>query len=131
MYSNAPTPPVCPVCGEPMTISRLRCEQCDVTVEGRFSMGRLARLTPEQLGFVELFLRCDGKLKRVGQEMGVSYPTVRSRLDEIITAMGYEPSGHEEPNEDTLSPERRRQILDELAAGNITSEEAVRLLQGE
>ncbi len=131
MYTNAPTPPPCPVCGEPMTISRLRCEQCDVTVEGRFSMGRLARLTPEQLGFVELFLRCDGKLKRVGQEMGVSYPTVRSRLDEIITAMGYEPPGHEEPPEETLSAERRRQILDELAAGRLTSEEAVRLLQGE
>ncbi len=131
MYANAPTPPLCPVCGEPMSISRLHCEQCDLTVEGRFSMGRLARLTPEQLGFVELFLRCDGKLKRVGQEMGVSYPTVRSRLDEIITAMGYEPPGHEEVAEDPLTPERRRQILDELAAGRLTSEEAVRLLQGE
>ncbi len=116
-----------------MTITRLHCHRCDVTIEGRFSMGRLALLTPEQLEFVENFLRCEGKLKRVGDELNVSYPTVRSRLDEVIIAMGYElPNSDDEGNEDAVQQsEVRRQVLDDLAAGRISSEEAVKLLQGD
>lgn len=133
MYTVYPVPGQCPVCGEPMTITRLHCHRCDVAIEGRFSMGRLALLTPEQLEFVETFLRCEGKLKRVGDELGVSYPTVRSRLDEVITAMGYELPNSERDDEDdpAQQSETRRQVLDDLAAGRITSEEAVKLLQSD
>jgi len=112
-----------------MVITRLRCPHCDVSIEGRFSAGRLAMLTPEQLQFVEVFLRCDGKIKRVEDELGVSYPTVRSRLNEIIAAMGYEVP-HTEGGED-LTPERRRQVLDDLAQGRISSEQAIELLRGD
>lgn len=133
MYPVYPVPGQCPVCGEPMTITRLHCHRCDVAIEGRFSIGRLAMLTPEQLEFVEVFLRCEGKLKRVGDELDVSYPTVRSRLNEVIIAMGYELPGNEDGDEDDGVPqsEVRRKVLDDLAAGNITSEEAVSLLQGD
>lgn len=130
MYDTHPVPARCPVCGEEMIITRLHCPACDVTVEGRFALGgRLALLTPEQLEFVEVFLRCDGKIKRVEDELGVSYPTVRSRLNEIILALGYEiPRGEagEEP-----SPEQRRRVLDDLAAGVISPEQAIELLRGD
>ena len=75
-----------------------------------------------------MYLRCDGKIKRVEQELGVSYPTVRSRLNEIITTMGYELPGSE-PVE--LTPDERRRVLDDLAAGRINPKEATELLKGD
>lgn len=128
MYAVYPVPGHCPVCDERMIITRLHCPNCDVTVEGRFSLGRLAMLSPDQLEFVEVFLRCDGKIKRVEDELGVSYPTVRSRLNDVITSMGYEAPGTED---DDMTPEERRQVLDDLAAGRISTKEAVKLLQGD
>jgi hypothetical protein len=130
MYPVYPVPGRCPVCGESMTITRLHCPSCDVTIKGHFSLGRLSMLSPEQLVFVEVFLRCDGKIKRVERELGVSYPTVRSRLNEIISTMGYELPGSDDGVED-LTPEARRQVLDDLASGRITSDEAIELLRGE
>lgn len=129
MYQVHQVPGACPVCGEGMIITRLYCPNCDVTLEGRFGLGRLALLTPEQLEFVVMFLRCDGKIKRVEEELGVSYPTVRSRLDEVIQALGFEVPVTE--SSDDLSPGQRRQVLDDLAAGRISSEQAVVLLRGE
>jgi hypothetical protein len=129
MYAVYPVPGQCPVCGSGMMVTELSCPECDTVIKGRFSLGRLALLSSEQLEFVEVFLRCDGKIKRVEEELGVSYPTVRSRLNEIITAMGYELPGSESSEAPTL--EYRRQVLDDLAAGTITPEQAVDLLQGE
>ena len=114
----------CPVCHEPMQVTGLHCRHCDTTVEGHFGMGRLFELTAEQLGFVELFVRCEGKINRVGEELGISYPTVRSRLEEVIQALGYEV--REEP---PLTRDDRRLILQRLAAGEIEPEAAIRLLQ--
>jgi len=113
-----------------MIIQRLHCPNCEVSVEGRFSLGRLALLTPDQIEFVEVFLRCEGKIRHVEKELNVSYPTVRSRLNEVIEALGYEVPGAPEPAED-LSPQERRQVLDDLASGKISSEEAIELLRGE
>lgn len=129
MYPVYPVLGQCPVCGENMIITRLHCPHCEVTIEGRFSLGRLAMLSPDQLEFVEVFMRCEGKITRVEKELGISYPTVRSRMNEIITTMGYEVSGG--PDVDDLSAEERRQVLDDLAAGRITPEDAVEMLRGE
>lgn len=130
MYSIFPVPGHCPVCGEAMNITRLHCPQCDVTVEGRFSLGRLALLSPEQLEFVEVFLRCEGKITRVEKELGISYPTVRSRLNEIIETMGYEVQHAPDVLDNEAAAETRRQVLDDLAAGRISSEEAIEILRG-
>ncbi|NLE52036.1 MAG: DUF2089 domain-containing protein [Chloroflexi bacterium] len=131
MYPVYPVPGPCPVCGEAMIIQRLHCPNCDVSVEGRFSLGRLALLTPEQLEFVEVFLRCEGKIRHVEKELNMSYPTVRSRLNEVIEALGYEVPGTQDAADDLISPEARRQVLDDLASGKITSEEAIELLRGD
>lgn len=119
-----PIPTGCPVCHGDLLVSRLVCPNCGSALEGRFTMGRLFHLTSEQLSFVEVFLRCEGKINRVGEELGISYPTVRSRLEEIIRALGYEVGGREEGYE-----ERRQEILERLARREISSEEALRLLQ--
>jgi len=124
-----PTPSKCPICDETLTVSRLHCPACDTNIEGRFEFSRLERLSAEQRAFVELFVRLDGKLNWVAQELKVSYPTVRGRLDEVIRAMGHEV--HESPpaEEKARAAEQRQAILDDLAAGKISSTEAVKQLQ--
>jgi|SRR5450432_1135484 hypothetical protein len=121
----------CPVCGEALTITRLHCRACDTTIEGRFFTGRLSQLTADQLQFVETFLQCEGKIKAVEEKLGVSYPTVRSRLRSVIAAMGYELSDEDDEAALTRSEEERKRVLEDLASGNISSSEAITLLQGD
>jgi hypothetical protein len=115
----------CPVCGDTMSVTRLHCRACDTALEGQFSLGRFYQLSPRQLSFVETFIRCEGKLTRLQDELGMSYPTARGRLTDVIQALGYEV--HDEPE---VSPEERKTILERVAAGEITSEDAVGLLKG-
>jgi len=118
----------CPVCGSELTVTRLHCETCDTSIEGRFANGAFAGLTPDQLDFIETFIRVEGRMNRMTDEMGISYPTLRNRLHEVIRALGYEP-GKEEPVE--ISDEKRRSVLEDLDAGKISAEDAMRLLNGE
>jgi hypothetical protein len=119
----------CPVCGEALTITRLHCRACDTTIEGRFFAGRLSQLNPDQLQFVETFLQCEGKIKAVEEKLGISYPTVRSRLEDVRVAMGFERLA---PAEDPLPTEEdRKHVLEDLAAGRISSDEAITMLRGE
>jgi hypothetical protein len=119
-----PVPTECPVCHDNLLVTRLVCRNCGTGLEGRFTMGPLLQLTPEQLHFVEVFLRCEGKLNRVQEELGISYPTVRSRLVEVIRALGYE-VGEEREADD----ERRQEILARLARQEVSAEEAFRILE--
>lgn len=118
----------CPICHDNLHVTRLHCRSCDTALEGHFTLGRLYELTPEQLSFVEIFVRCEGKINRVEQEIGLSYPAVRARLTEVIEAMGYE-IGPPEP--EPISEETRREILAEISTGNLSAEEALRMLRGE
>lgn len=119
----------CPVCGNELTVIRLHCDSCDTNIEGRFANSVLPGLNEEQLDFVETFIRCEGKITRMEDELNLSYPTIRNRLHEVIRAMGYEPGKDEEEPE--ISDEKRRSILEELDAGKISADEAMRLLHGE
>ena len=116
----------CPICAESRRVVRLECEGCGTRLEGAFSLGRFHALAPEQLEFLETFIRARGNVKDVERELGISYPTVRSRLDAVIRGLGF-PSGAE-PDRDT---ERRKEILRELADGKIAPEDAVALLESE
>ena len=118
----------CPVCGNELTITRLHCEVCDTTLEGHFTGGPFAHLSAEQLNFIETFVRCEGKITRMETELELSYPTIRNRLHEVIRALGYEP-GKEEPVE--ITGDRRTQVLEDLEAGKINAEDAMRVLRGE
>ena len=121
-----PVPTECPVCHDDLLVTRVVCRNCGTNLEGRFAMGRLFQLTSEQLHFVEVFLRCEGKINRVQEDLGLSYPTVRSRLEEIVRALGYEVGEEQEVEDD-----KRQEILEQLARGDISSEEAFRILQAE
>ncbi len=117
----------CPVCHEPLSVVRLHCRNCDTAIEGRFETGRWGMLSPEQLNFLETFLRCEGKFTRMEKELGLSYPTLRSRFTEVLRQMGFSVEAEEPP---APTEEQRHRILDELASGKISSEDAMRLLEG-
>lgn len=120
----------CPICGNNLHVTRLNCRNCDTTIDGHFTLGRLYQLTPEQLDFVEIFLRCEGKINRVEQEIGLSYPAVRARLTDVIRALGYE-VGESTSAGRAISEETRRDILNELQSGNLSAEEALEMLRGD
>ena len=117
----------CPICNDTLHVTRLNCRNCDTSIEGHFSLGRLYQLTSEQLSFIETFIKCEGKINRVEQEMGMSYPAVRSRLTEVIEAMGYEVG----PPEPEVSEETRQAVLGDLGSGKLSAEEALAILRGE
>lgn len=124
-----PAPTRCPICQSELEITRLHCVSCDTSIEGHFASGHFANLTPEQVSFVFTFVRCEGKINRMEQELEVSYPTIRNRLHEVIRALGYEP-GKDEPIIE-ITQEQRNSILEDLSAGKIDAEAATRLLRGE
>jgi hypothetical protein len=140
----------CPVCDHRLEVTRLHCAECDTTIEGRFSVGRFGRLSREQLVLLETFLRARGNLRDLERELGISYPTVRNRLEALIRALGLtgtsagadEPAGSEvDPGTgqrddevdaatlgDGLATARRR-ILERLAAHEIDAQAAAAALR--
>lgn len=116
-----PMPGKCPVCGDELYVQRMVCVQCGSTIEGTFVPRPLRQLSQEQWDFVELFFRCEGKLNRVQDELGLSYPTVRNKLHNVIRAMGYEVGDSDEEAE-------TKSLLDDLAAGHLTVDEVLRQL---
>jgi hypothetical protein len=121
-----PIPGQCPVCGGELALTRLECRQCDTVIQGRFHAGPFSHLAPEQLAFLEVFIRNEGKLTHMEADLGLSYPTIRNRLHEIIRAMGYE-AGKEEGVR--LTEDERRKILEDLNQGKISSAEAMKMLK--
>ena len=116
----------CPVCSGEMLVTRLACRECDTVIEGRFIAGPFTQLNSDQLEFLELFIKNEGKITHMEKDLGLSYPTIRNRLHEIIRALGYEPGKEENL---TLNEDDRRKILEDLNSGKITSEEAMEMLR--
>jgi len=111
---------ICPCCQSTMEIEKLRCTACDVTIEGHIPIPRMARLAAADREFIELFVRSSGSLKAVADKLGVSYPTVRSRLNRVIGAL----ESAEKDERDA-----RSKILDQIEQGNISVDEAIQLLR--
>src|SRR6478672_3755871 len=106
----------CPVCGKQLKITKLQCTHCHTVIENEFELSNFASLSREQLNFIEIFLKCRGNIKEVEKELGVSYPTVRGKLDEIISTLGY--SSQKKPEVD------KKKIISLLEKGEITAEKA-------
>ena len=119
----------CPVCNEDLVITHLYCSHCRTTIEGKFDLpsSPFSKLSPEQMQFLLTFIRCEGKFNRMEEELKLSYPTLRSRFNELLQSMGFEA---EEEAEVKLSPEERKKILNELNKGRISAEEAQTRLKG-
>ncbi len=125
-------PARCPICGGELVVTSVQCRVCDTRIEGRFAPKStvFAALDAEQLAFLEVFLRCEGKLNCVGDRLGLSYPTVRNRLRALLATLGFEPDETEAEEDSAADDALRQQVLDDLEAGRITAEEALRLLEG-
>jgi len=127
----------CPLCSEPTFVERVRCEGCGTALEGRFTLDWMGTLTREQLAFVKVFLGCRGKIKDVEEALGISYPTVVSRLDEVVAAVAGGKVAPAPPPAARAGPasapavraDRRKQILDDLGSGAIDADEAARRLR--
>src|SRR5579863_10301051 len=124
-----PLPLVCPVCQGEMEIRELECKSCDLQVRGHFGQGsRFDQLNPEQASFLEIFLRSRGILRDVESALGISYPTVRARLDGLLIALGFsedsgtrgpaKPQGPRVVEGSRDKSARRKEILAALEAGS-------------
>lgn len=126
-------PHQCPVCDHEMKISKLACTYCPTKIEGEFSSCKFCRLPAEQLIFMEAFIKCRGNIKEVEKELGISYPTVRSRLDSVIEALGYGVDKERVPESEKENSQaeslRRQEILEALERGEITAQEATRQMR--
>ena len=113
----------CPVCGGDTEITKMHCYNCETTLEGHFQMCRFCRLTVEQKTFIDVFIKCRGNIKEVEKELGISYPTVKNRLEDAAAAL--EHKGEPE----ACIPGKRKEVLDKLNNGEITVEDAVNMLK--
>src|SRR5260370_22533886 len=104
----------CPSCDGNLTVARLDCPDCSISIEGEFAPPALLKLTGAQIDFVEVFIKNRGVIREVERELGVSYPTVRARLDDVITALGYFPKSAPETSTSDDSGSRRRAVLADL-----------------
>ncbi|OPJ62226.1 DUF2089 domain-containing protein [Clostridium oryzae] len=111
----------CPVCSSRLRIVKLKCLKCGTIVENNFKMSKFEYLSNEQQKFIEIFVKCRGNIKDVEKELGISYPTVRAKLDDVISAMGYEVVRKQENNE--------KSVIDMLEKGEITADQAVEMLK--
>jgi hypothetical protein len=119
----------CPVCSSDLAVTRLHCETCGTTLEGDFSVGRFGRLNRDQTALLESFLRSRGNLRDMERELGISYPTVRARVEALVRAHGFGPRADADVDPDELTevasvPQSRDAVLERLARHEITAEQA-------
>jgi hypothetical protein len=122
----------CPVCSSELAVTRLHCRSCGTTLEGDFSVGRFGRLSREQVTLLESFLRSRGNLRDMERELAISYPTVRSRVEALVRALGFGPRGDDDDQGDETATadarnaetDTRQAILERLARHEISADEA-------
>jgi hypothetical protein len=132
----------CPVCSGELAVTRLHCRSCGTTLEGDFNVGRFGRLSREQMTVLESFLRSRGNLRDMERELGLSYPTIRSRVEALVRALGFGPRADADegaPDADTAGgpgsagrpagdaadvAAARQDILERLARREIGADEA-------
>lgn len=110
----------CPVCQSNLMLSRLECEKCDLILKGNFTLPRLARLQPEYQVLAEQMILCGGNLKDLAEEVGVSYPTLRRKVDDLMSAM----KALKASDEAVIAS-----LLDGIQAGTIKAEEGIRKIK--
>lgn len=113
----------CPVCGEKLKVVKLYCQKCDTSIEGKFDLDKFSYLSKDEKFFIEIFVKNRGNIKEIEKDLGVSYPTVRRTLDQVIESLGY-----------NIQPDKKEvsniEVLEKLEKGEISSDEAFKLLKG-
>lgn len=111
----------CPVCSEDLEAIRLYCNSCGTSVEGNFRLCKFCYLTKDQKKFAETFIKNRGNIKEIEKDLGISYPTVKNKLENLIEALGYKA--------EIKYSESKKDILTQLYKGEITADEAINLLR--
>ena len=112
----------CPVCSSRLEVTELHCNDCDTTIRGSFKLDKFSYLSKEQKYFIEVFLKNKGNIKEIEKDLGISYPTVKKNLENVINALGY---GEIAENENL----NKEAILEKLSNGEISSEEAMKMIK--
>jgi hypothetical protein len=111
----------CPICSAKLKVAKLRCNKCGTVMENDFEFSKFEYLEEEQLNFMEVFLKCRGNIKDVEKELGISYPTVRAKLDEVVSSLGY--------NVVKKSTVSNKEIIDMLEKGELSAEQAINMIK--
>lgn len=119
----------CPICGQDLDVTDLQCPSCHTHISGRFDLCKFCKLSNEQRAFAEIFIKNRGNIREVERELGISYPTVRGRLESLIRALGYPVSEEPEIQSGPSRQAQKKEILDRLARGEITASEAARMIR--
>ena len=117
-------PGKCPVCNEEFSITKLTCTSCGSELTGYFDGGRFYSLSDDDQYFIEVFVKCRGSIKEVEKELGISYPTVRGKLDDVIKKLGYQVNESSDEREERVS-----EILEKVEKGELSPVKAAELLK--
>ncbi len=112
----------CPVCSSQLDVTELHCSDCHTTIKGEFKLDKFNYLSKEEKYFIEIFVKNRGNIKEIEKDLGISYPTVKKNLEQVIVALGY---GQQTENQQLT----KEKILEKLSNGEMTSEEAMRLIK--
>ena len=113
-------PGSCPICDSEIKVTEIKCKKCEIVIQGEFDLCKFCRLNDQQKYFVEVFIKNRGNIKEIEKDLGISYPTVRNKLDDVISALGHRV---EKPSVN------QKEILEKLSKGEISKDEALRLLR--
>lgn len=117
----------CPICGNDLEVIKLKCTHCETEFKGKFTLSKFNYLDTEKLYFIEVFVKNRGNIKMIEKEMGLSYPTIKKMLDEVIDQLGYGEKP-EEPKKEVYNGPSRKEILKKVDEGELSVEEAAKLL---
>ncbi len=112
----------CPICAAKLEVTELHCSDCDTTVKGHFKLDKFTYLSKEEKYFIEIFVKSRGNIKEIEKDLGISYPTVKKNLENVIQSLGYGEADHN-------SNLTKKEILEKLSDGKIGSKEALELMK--
>jgi len=112
----------CPICKGELFVTKLKCNSCNTELSGEFTLSKFNHLSKEDLYFIEVFVKNRGSIKQVEKELGISYPTVKKNLDDVISSLGYNVT-------DDVEKVDQDEILEKLSKGEISAVEAAKLMK--
>lgn len=131
-----PMPNKCPLCSGELEVTEIHCVQCDVQMHGQFAIAPYRNLDAEQIRFLETFLRCRGVIRDMEAALGISYPTVRARLDALLVSLGFDGGPYAEaptpppaPMSAAQKAARRKEILAAIESGTLDADAGLTALQ--
>jgi len=126
---------ICPVCKHDLRVVKLECDHCNTTLEGNFTLSKFNYLETEKLYFIEVFMKNRGNIKQIEKELGVSYPTVKKMLDEVVIGLGYAVTDDDdvfakEPSKEKEESKNLKQsILEKIEKGEMKVADALEFLK--